>query len=170
MATPGRSPAIWSNPHDIIELSILVKADLFAELASRYEAGLSLREIAEETGIPKSSVRSELVRRGVTLREKTSASSPKVWRKTGKRNTKPPYGFCYFEGRIVRHPKEYPVLRQIHQQWKSGRNANSIAAWLNGKRCPSPMGKQWSWNSVVNILNRFKNGTISIKGGRYELR
>jgi hypothetical protein len=145
MVTPGRSPAIWSNPHDIIELSTLVKADLFAELASRYEAGLSLRE-------------------------KTSASSPKVWRKTGKRNTKPPYGFCYFEGRIVRHPKEYPVLRQIHQQWKSGRNANSIAAWLNGKRCPSPMGKQWSWNSVVNILNRFSDGTISIKEGRYELR
>src|SRR5665213_1061629 len=88
----------------------------------------------------------------------------------GKKNWKPPCGFCYFEGRITRHPKEYPVLLTIIRRWKSGQSANSIATWLNGKGIASPMNRNWSWNSITNIIQRIKSGELIKKGERYELR
>jgi hypothetical protein len=170
LATPRRSPAISAKYHDFIEFPFIVKGNIFAETKPLYTKGFSLREIELRTGIPKTVVRRELIRGGVSLRPTRMELKAEGWRKAGKSNVKPPFGFCYLEGRIVRNPKEYPVLHMIHQRWKAGLPANSIATWLNGKKVPSPMGKKWSWNSVVNVINRFKNGTIILNRGKYELR
>ena len=170
MVTPGRSCAMWSNPHDFIEFPFCLKENIFAKTAPLYEQGLSLREIELRTGIPKTTIRKALMRGDVSLRATETERRSHGWRNSGKRGVKPPYGFCYLEGEITRHPKEYSVLKIIHERWKQGQPANSIATWLNGKKIPSPMGKSWSWNSVTNIINRFKSKTIVIKGGSYELR
>lgn len=170
LAIPRRSPAISANPHDFIEFPLHLIPNVLAVTSPLYKQGLSLSEIADRTGIPKTTIRTELVRGGISLRPTRQDIRVQGWRKPGKGNVKPPYGFCFLEGLIVRHPKEYLVLHQIHSRWKAGQPLNSIATWLNGKRTPSPMNKRWSWNSVDNIVKRFKNKTIVFRGGKYELR
>lgn len=166
-------PHHWAslpNPHDIIHFSCFEKANRINEIGPLYAKGLSLREIEQRTGIAKSTIRKTLIGGGVALRPKTSKNSVLRWRNKGKQNAKPPYGFCYFEGQIAKHPKEYPHLLAIIGRWKSGQSLNSIAKWLNGKRVPSPMGKLWSFNSIDNIIKRIKNGHLVQKGEHYELR
>lgn len=139
-------------------------------MARLYKKGLSLRDISARLEIPKTVVRSELLKGGISLRASTKELNSRASGQAGKMATKPPYGFCYFEGEITKHPKEYPVLQQIHKQWKFGINANSIADKLNEKRIPSPMNKEWSWNSVKNIIDRFKmNKIIQAGDGKLEL-
>ena len=161
---------MWANPHDFIEFQFLLKANHFAKTAPLYKQGLSLRQIELRTGIPKSTIRVELVRGGVEMRPTHAEILSQGWRNSGKQNKKPPYGFCYLEGNITRHPKEYAILRLIWGKWKLDQSFNSIATWLNGKRIPSPMAKSWSGNSVKNIINRFKNKTVIKKGEEYELQ
>jgi hypothetical protein len=158
------------NYHDFIEFPICLIPNIFAVSAPLYRQGHSLREIAAQTGISKTKIRKELIRGGVSLRPTRSSLGGQNWRRAGKQAVKPPYGFCYFQGRVTKHPKEYPVLSLIHSRWKTGHSLNSIAKWLNGKRIPSPMNKKWSWNSVDNIVKRFKNKTIVLKGAEHELR
>lgn len=62
------------------------------------------------------------------------------------------------------------MLLQIHRLWKFGESANAIATLLNGKRIPSPMNKKWSWNSVANVIARFQQKKVILKGAQYELR
>ena len=170
MVTHSRSPAMWANPHDIIGFPFHIKEDIFAISAPLYKQGLSLREIAMRTGFPKTVVRTELVRKGISLRPTRMTLKVQGWRRRGTTGVKPPYGFCFLEGQLARHPKEYPVLHIIHDRWKREVSLNSIATYLNSKKIPSPMGKKWSWNSVVNVIDRFKSGKIINRGGKYELR
>lgn len=159
-----------ANPHDFINFSYLEKQAAFPEMARLYRKGLSLRDISARLEIPKTVVRSELLKGGISLRTSAKEQNSKTRKQAGKMATKPPYGFCYFEGQITKHPKEYPVLQKIHKQWKSGINANSIADKLNEKRVPSPMNKEWSWNSVKNIIDRFKmKKIIQSEDGKLEL-
>jgi hypothetical protein len=170
MATPRRRLAISSNPHDFIQVSIFVIDDIFAQSAPLYEQGLSLREIADRTGFPKTKIPTELIKGGVALRPTRVSTRAGLWRARGKAHVRPPYGFCFLEGRFTKEPREYPVLLLIHRLWKSGENANSIAVTLNGKRHRSRMGREWSWNSVRNIIERFEKGQIVVEGGKCELR
>jgi hypothetical protein len=159
-----------ANPHDFISFSYLEKQAAIPEMARLYKKGLSLRDISARLEIPKTVVRSELLRTGISLRASSKDLNSNPKRPKGKLATKPPYGFCYFEGEITKHPKEYPVLQSIHKQWKLGVNANSIAEKLNEKRIPSPMNKEWSWNSVKNIIDRFNAKKIIQSGdGKLEL-
>ncbi len=116
--------------------------------------------IATRLEIPKTVVRSELLKGGISLRASSREQKKTIQNQKGKASWKPSYGFCYFEGEVTKHPKEYVVLLKIYQQWKLGINANSIADKLNEKRIPSPMNKCWSWNSVKNIIDRFKEKSI----------
>ncbi len=134
------------------------------------ELALSLRDIAKRMDLPKTKVRDLVLRSRIPLRTFRSEKAESSFRTSGKRNTKPPYGFVYFEGRVVKHPKEYPTLLSIIKQWKSGQPLNSIATKLNEKRVPSPMAKKWSWNSIANIIQRIKTGQLNQNGDQYELR
>jgi IS30 family transposase len=133
--------------------------------------GLSLAEIATRTGIPKTTVRAELIRGEVAIRPKFSQAQIERWRRrTGKRHTKPPYGFCFLEGELTRHPTEYPVLMTIRERANFGACPNSIASYLNARKIPSSRNRTWSRNSVVQILKRFEDGQIVQNRGNYELR
>lgn len=157
-------------PNDFIQLTISNYNESLPEVVDFYEKGLSLRDVAGRTSISKSKVRKLLLNSGVSLRETNKGSRLITSKTKSKLCSKPPYGFCFHEGRIVVHPKEYPHLLAIIARWKKGQALNSIAKWLNGKRVPSPMGKLWSFNSIDNIIKRIKDGHLVQKGDQYELR
>lgn len=170
LATSRRSCAMSPDPHDFIALRISNCKIQVAKILQLYRKGLSLRDIESREGLCKTRIRSILIRSKVPLRPMREDVALASRGTRGKKNSKPPYGFCYFEGRITRHPKEYPVLMTIIRRWKSGQSANSIATWLNGKGIASPMNRSWSWNSITNIIQRIKNGSLIPKGDQYELR
>jgi len=134
-----------------------------------YEKGLSLREVALRAGLSKNTVRDHLLDFGVPLRSGTYLLRTPSQAIRGKMPVKPPYGFWYSEGVVVKHPKEYPILLSIIRKWKLGQSINSIAEELQGKQIPTPMGKNWSWNSVNNIIQRVKNERLNKRGNDYEL-
>lgn len=111
-----------------------------------------------------------LKKAGVELRSNKAAPVTSTWCAPGKQVVRPPYGFCYFQGRVVPDQREYENLQLLHRLWKEGVNPNAIANQLNAKKIPPRKAKAWNRNSVVNILERFKSQTIIIKGDTYELR
>ncbi|HEY8270425.1 MAG TPA: recombinase family protein [Pseudobdellovibrionaceae bacterium] len=115
-------------------------------------------------------MRSSLVRAGITLREVRCQGTHCRKITSGKQSAKPYYGFCYFEGRIVKDPREFPTLAIIHQRWGRGLSAHSIMKELDQKKIRSREGKQWSWAAVNNILKRFETKKIILKGKSYEFR
>ena len=161
---------MWPKSHHFIPLEFGNYDRHLEKVAELYNQGLSLCDIARDVGLTKATVRNLVLRAGIPLRPLRAGKGPVNSRVHGKRHAKPPYGFAYFEGCIVKHPKEYPFLLSIIGQWKSGRSLNSIATNLNDKRVPSPMGKKWSWNSIANIIQRIKSGQLVPIGDKYELR
>lgn len=158
MVTSACKQAMLLKPHDFIHLVISNYNQQTPEVIKLYKNGLSLRDIEARLGISKTRVRSLLIAAGISLRDSNEEKQRATQGSTSKKAVKPPYGFCFSEGRVVRHPKEYPHLLSIIQRWKKGQPLNSIATWLNGKKVRSPMGKQWSWNSIANIIQRIKSG------------
>ncbi len=156
--------------HDFIDLQIPNCREYTSKIVRFYKLGLSLREIETRVGMSKTAIRDILICARVPLRPMRYEARAAVRGIRGKKNAKPPYGFCYFEGVVTRHPKEYPVLLNIIHRWKSGQPANSIATWLNVKGVVSPMNRSWSWHSITNIVERVKSGRLISKGDQYELR
>jgi hypothetical protein len=139
--------AHWANigkPHDFIHLTFFNSPEADAKIADLYKKGNSFRDIGKLMDLSKTKVRDTLIRLQIPIRAAFQEIQRATQVKVGKKNIKPPYGFVYFEGRVVKHPKEYAVLLQIINLWKKGRPLNSIATQLNEKRVPSPMNKTWS--------------------------
>lgn len=134
-----------------------------------YKNGHSLSEISKLTGKAKSAIRDSLIKSGIEFRQK-SYPSIDLSKSNGKTNIQPPYGFCYFQGQLVPDQKEYGHLMLIYNLWKQEANPNRIAEVLNEKKVMSRFSRAWNRNSVVNILNRFKENKIILKGGKLELR
>jgi hypothetical protein len=103
-----------------------------------------------------STVRDQLVRQGVTLRTNKAVSILKNSRQSFKNTAKPPYGFCYFEGRLQKDPKEFPILQIINKQRQLGYNPTEIARYLSGKGYKTRHGKIWRQPHVLNIVQRLK--------------
>jgi len=163
------SLAIPREPHDFINLQASIFLPTKVELGQMYKTGLSLREVALRAGLSKTTVRDQLLEFGASLRSRVQSFRTPLQAIRGKLPAKPPFGFWYCEGAVVRHPKEYPMLLVIIRKWKLGQSINSIADELQGKQIPSPMGKKWSWNSVNNIIQRVKSQRLKQIGNDYEL-
>lgn len=87
----------------------------------------------------------------------------KCWR-IRKTKAPPPFGYCYFQGELVKNPIEYDALLKIHRQWKSGMNANEITRYLNAKKIKPRKAKEWHNKAVKKIVARFESKKIVIKG------
>lgn len=136
-----------------------------------YEKGMSLRDISLQLGMSKNGVRSSLLRAGQKLRERIPNVTHKRSLKSGKQAALPYYGFCYFEGKIVKDPREFPTLQKIHRLWIQGRTIHQINLELNRAQLPSRTGKSWSWAAIQNIVARFENKQVILtKEGKYEFR
>ncbi len=170
LVTRAAQQAMWPKSHDFIHLTFSNSTACDKKVAELYKNGNSFRDIEKVTGISKTKIRTTLRRLQIPSRPLYQENHKATQRLVGKKNVKPPFGFTYFEGRVVKHPKEYPTLLQIINLWKKGQSLNSIATMLNGKRVPSPLGKTWSFNSIDNIIRRIKNGHLVQTGDHYELK
>jgi DNA invertase Pin-like site-specific DNA recombinase len=64
-----------------------------------------------------------------------------------------PFGYTRSDDRLIEHPGEMQVLRQI-QQWRTaGRSLRRIAEELNGRRVPTKhAGRKWYASTVRHML------------------
>lgn len=158
-------------PIDTKEFSFKNDIRISSELAALYVKGWSLREIARESGCSKNGVRSRLLKGGHELRDPFPQATSHRGLSGGKQGALPYYGFCYFEGQIVRDPREFPTLKMIHGDWKKKLTIHQITQRLIRAKRLSRTGKQWSWAAVSNIVARFEQQIIILhKGGKYEFR
>ena len=151
--TPFAPPLL---PHDIIRFFPKTKDRIFEVCFPLYESGFSLREIEEQTGFAKSSIRDTLASRGLTLR--SNLKKPKVKTQPSAKLRSPilPYGYAWLEGKLVVEPREYKIILEIMKLWHSGQSLTSIATYLNGQSVPTRMGKEWFHSSVRAIIKRQK--------------
>jgi hypothetical protein len=156
-------------PIDNKEFSPKDDSRISSEIAELYGKGWSLREIAREYGCSKTRVRSRLLKEGHEPRDMYAQVTHDRKVSAGKQGALPYFGFCYFDGRIVPDPREFPTLQLIHRRWKERKTIHQITIELNRAKIPSRKGKAWSWVAVQNIVNRFREKKIILhKGGHYE--
>ncbi len=149
--------------HDFITLFRNSPAGIFSVCAPLYLQGRSLKEIVALTGFPYSTIRSQLVAGGLTLRTNKSVSSIKILRQRFKNSTPPPYGYCYMDGRLQADPREYPILQIIAQQRKLGRSPTAIAQYLNERKFKSRKGGAWKQPTVYYIVQRLESQTTEVQ-------
>lgn len=140
--------------HDFIELFQNSPDRIFAVCKPLYLQGHSLKEIAALTGFPVSTVRSQLVAGGMTLRTNKSVGSTEILRQGFKNSAPPPYGYCYLGGHLQPDPREYPILQIINQQRQLGQSPTAIARYLNSRKFKPRKGKIWKQPTVYYIVQR----------------
>jgi hypothetical protein len=158
-------------PIDFVAVKFESQKRIIDEAACFYEKGWSLREIARELGCSKNKVRKCLLKNGHELREPFAQATHLRGPKHGKQCARPYYGFCYFEGEIIKDPREFPTLQVIHRRWCEKKTIHQITQELNRTKLPSRSGKTWSWAAVQNLIVRFDTKKVILHtGGKYEFR
>jgi len=111
----------------------------------------------------KNFVRACLFKEGIKLRNKYAEAMELRRHKRGKQGARPYYGFCYFDGEIVKDPREYPTLALIHILWTNKQTIHQIVKELNRRKLKSRTGRKWSWAAVSNIVKRFSSGLVKVE-------
>lgn len=150
--------------HDFIKHFLKTNAHIFDVTERLYSQGHSLFDVSRMTGYPVSTIRKVLKAKGVAMRPNKCVPAKDLLRQSFKSSTQPPYGFCYLDGKLTKDPKEYPVMRIIYQQWQQGASNKAIARYLDVKKIKSRSQKTWQHTSIRKIINRFKDGSVSIGG------
>ncbi len=159
------------QPLVFIEFQTLEKPDFSLEFVEKYRNGFSVSEIAKLYGTSKRKVTAALNRNRVNMRPARTLSTVEALRNKATGGCKPYYGFCYFEGRLTKHPIEFPILLTIHRHWQKGLSAHYINLEFAKTKVKSRAGRKWCWGSIQNILKRFEEKKVVLhKGGHYELR
>jgi hypothetical protein len=122
-----------------------------------YLTGLLITDIYNQTGIPRSSIHASLRANRHVLRPQKPVSFDR-WRKVhGKTRNKLPYGWCFFQGELVKDPREYHVVQLIESLWKQGRTVGEIVRHLNENEYRSRMDRDWGYGVVKGILQRISS-------------
>lgn len=159
------------QPLVFIDFATLEKPDFTLEIAEKYRNGFSVAELAKLYRASKRKITINLKRNGVNIRPARTFSTVEAARNKSNGGCRPYYGFCYFEGRLTKHPIEFPVLQTIHRHWQNGLSAHYINLEFAKTKVKSRVGRKWCWGSIHNILKRFEEKKVILhKGGRYELR
>lgn len=165
-ASPTRKK---SDIHDIIEFFELSQDRIYEISAPLYQKGLSVTEIAEQTGLKRTTIWQALKTHQDPFNPKPSVPY-KRWRKGHKRTgARPPYGFCFLQGEVVRDSKEYPTLLLIHGLWTRGSKIMSILAALSERNLKSRTGREWSYGVIKAIVQRIDSGAIVLRAGKLVL-
>lgn len=141
-------------------------------MIEKYLLGFSARDIAKHFSCSKQKVLRLLKKNKINMRPSGVVTTRTAFlQRKSKNGSKPFYGFCYFEGKLTKHPMEFPVLLIIHRLWVEGRSIHQINLELNKQKIKSREGKIWSWAAIRNIVERFEKKILIIKySGEYELR
>jgi len=151
-------------PHDIIRFFQKTKDHIFEICAPLYERGLSIREIEEQTGFAKTSIRETLCARGLTLRSISERQAAKTLAQATMRPPIIPYGYAWLEGRLVLDPREYKVVLEAVRLWRKGQSLTAIARHLNDKKVSTRMGKRWTHAVIGAIVKRHLEAEKQTKG------
>jgi DNA-binding CsgD family transcriptional regulator len=138
--------------HDLISIPEITEQGIISEIASLYESGHSIPEISKTTGVSRTSVRSHLIRGGVSLRPSTHAPAKGNERHSGQVRWNSPYGFQYLKGQLVPHPQEFETLRLILSQYRKTSSYEEIAKQLNGQKLRPRSAKLWTRFTVRQIV------------------
>ena len=125
-----RTYPIDFTPH-VFETRNRISLEDAKSLAEKYENGYSLQDIAKMIGYSKSKVRSALKRCGIKPRDSSSQATHERSLKSGKQGPLPYYGFCHFEGKIIKDLREFPTLQIIHRGWSRGESIHQMNLKLN---------------------------------------
>lgn len=151
---------------DLIKINFHIEQDNSKECVASYGSGMSLRDIAKDLNISKDKVRRTLMKNGVELRPSDpTPEEVSLWR-IRKTKAPPPFGYCYFQGELVKNPVEYDTLLKIQRQWKAGCDANEITRYLNGKKLKPRKAKEWHNKAIRKIIARFDSKKIVLKGDK----
>jgi hypothetical protein len=129
-------------------------------VAPLYRQGLSITDIAEQTGLARTSIWNSLRAHKAELRPQDPVPYDRWRQGHGKMRARPPYGFSYFQGEIIKDPAEYPVLQLIESLRKQGLSISSIVRKLEAKGIKSRMKKPWSYNVVKATIGRLQDGSL----------
>ncbi len=142
------------HPHDFIELSPKSKCRIYRISSELYKKGLSLRDIEERTGIPKSTIRETLQKNGFVLRSSTNGKDHQTDHTQFKSSGQTPYGYAYLDGKLIIDPKEYLIVLKVMKLYKSGKSSQSIAENLNDQKILSRRGLSWRRCVISTIIKR----------------
>ena len=144
-------------PLDIIEYFGNRSPKIFEIIFPLYKKGLSITDIANQTGLKRGSIWNSLRANRESLRPQVSVPFER-WRKGhGKVRNKPPFGYCFFQGELVKDTREYPTVLFIESLWKQGKKVGEIVRELNGKGYRSRMIRAWGYGVVKGIIKRLEN-------------
>lgn len=66
----------------------------------------------------------------------------------------PPYGFCWYNGKLVEDPREYPMVQLMLSLWTQGRTIGEIVRYLNEKGYRSRLNRDWGYGVVQGVIKR----------------
>lgn len=136
------------SPLDFIEFFTKKSPRIIEIVGPLYEKGLSITDIAEQTGVSRYSIWNALRKHKKTLRSQDPVPFDRWRQGRGKMKARPPFGFCYFQGEVIKDPKEHPTFLLIQNLWKQGASISSIVRHLDSKGIQSRMSKTWSYNVI----------------------
>ncbi len=142
------------QPHDIINISHLVKQAISQKASELYEKGHSTRAIATELGICKTSVKNRLEEAGMELRSHSNGQLKDKKKPKNKSIKTAPYGWCLVDGMLHKDPREQSTLKLILKWAKQGQSHCSIARRLNEQNLKPRHATKWSQPTVGFIIKR----------------
>lgn len=145
---------------DIIEFFRKTSTSIFEKVAPLYRQGMSVTDIAAETGLSRGSIWDSLRGHKQALRPQGSVPFERWRQGRGKTGARPPYGYSFFQGEIIKDPVEYPTLQLIQNLWKQGVSISSIVRQLEAKGIKSRMKKPWRYNVIKATIRRLHDGSV----------
>lgn len=147
---------------DIIRFFPKYDKGVFEEVGPLYKKGFSISDTANQTGLKNTPIWRHSKKKRENLRSQDQVSFAQ-WRKgRGKTRVMPPYGFCCFQGEVIKSPTEYSTLLYIDSlSRKQGLSITAVVEALARQKIKSHTGKSCSYNVIKSILKRFEDGTIA---------
>ena len=104
-----------------------------------------MRQIAEELSSSKTTIREQLLKHNIPIRN-AKESSNNSYRSYGKRRV---------NGKIIDHKREQQVIKSIIKMHQEGLSNRAISKVLNEMKTPTKIqGKKWHYEMVRTILKR----------------
>lgn len=151
---PESSISRTASSLDIIRFFPKQSQVVIEEIGPLYAKGLSISDISDQTGIKRGAIWRELKKHQKTLRSQDPVPFSR-WRKgRGKTKARPPFGFSYLEGEVIRDPREYPQLKLILGLWNREISLSDLQRTLAEKKIKSRTGKAWSYNVLKAAVTR----------------
>lgn len=148
------------SPLDFIKFFQKRSTQLLDIVGPLYRQGLSISDIEAQTGLKRHSIWKCLRKHRQELRPRNPVPFERWRQGHGKMSARPPFGFCYFQGQVIKDPKEYPTLQLIQSLWKQGTSISSIVRKLDEKGIKTRMKKPWSYNVIKSIIGRLQDGSM----------